>query len=159
MICTGCGYRQIGGSICSKCGAKLKKSPSKLFAGETIRTETAVESNSSSVDKKYPFKKDDLPSAPEMVRRKFAEKEKFRRKGFGLIFFWLKNLIFRSIEAVIFCGVFHGGLWLLITLANFFGGFVAPEKEIHFDLMIINQWEYIAFAIITVLTFRKRWGY
>lgn len=158
MICTRCGYQQIGGSLCSKCGSRLKKSKYKMAHNERISHEKAVESHAVPAEKKYSFKNETLPPPPEMVRRKMNEKEKFRRKGLVLIIFWIKNLVFRAVESVIFCGAFHGGIWLLITLANFFGGFVAPEKEIHFDLMIINQWEYIAFVIITVLTFRKRWG-
>ncbi|MCD6460315.1 hypothetical protein J7L67_06570, partial [bacterium] len=66
--------------------------------------------------------------------------------------------LFRGIESIIFSTIFHCGIWLLIQIANFFGGMVAPENEIRFDLYPPYQWEYIAFVIITIFTFRKRWG-
>ncbi len=162
MICPKCGQRQIGGNICSKCGTKLEKTQETLSSIGNPQSQSSPQPSAFTKQKSsfsfFRKKPSLIPPPPEHVRRKLNEKKKFKLKGFRLLFFWLYNLISRMIESVLFCGIFHCVIWLLIEIANFFGGLVSPENEISFEIMMIYKWEYIAFGIITIFTFRKRWG-
>lgn len=177
MICTKCGKQQIGGVFCTQCGSKLKSGDDKVTlklhehdqkpgarsAPDQPSEDTATTPFTPRKRGFFSRKGPDLPPPPEMVKRKFREKERFRLKGFGLILFWISNLIMRSIESVLFCAAFQITIWGLLQIGNFFGGMVAPEAEIKYSLLIIDRtsphiWEYIAFGIITILTFRRRWG-
>ena len=157
MICPKCQNKQIGGTFCVKCGSKLESS--QKTSSDQINKSTLAGKKISEKDiRDFKLNKQDIPPPPEHVQKKFLEKQKYKLKGFSLFLFWIKNLIFRGVESVIFSTIFHGGAWLLIQIANFFGGMVAPENEIRFDLYPPYQWEYIIFAIITIFTFRKKWG-
>ncbi len=162
MICPKCGQHQIGGSICSKCGTKLNKTQETLSSAGNMQNQPSPQT-SVFVKKKSSFsffkKKQSLvPPPPEHVRRKLDEKKKFKLKGFGLFFFQIYNLLTRTIESILFCAIFHSFIWLMAEIADFFGGLVSPENEISFEIMMIYKWEYIVFGIITLFTFRKRWG-
>ena len=157
MICPKCKANQVGGNFCVKCGTKLedsKQAPSL----KVDKSHFAQKKISEKDIRDFKLNKTEIPPPPEHVQKKFMEKQKYRLKGFSLIFFWIKNLIFRGFESILFSAIFHCGAWLLIQIANFFGGMVAPENEIRFDLYPPYQWEYIGFAIITIFTFRRRWG-
>ncbi|MEW6536333.1 MAG: hypothetical protein AB1454_12040 [Candidatus Auribacterota bacterium] len=176
MICSKCGNDQIGGMFCTKCGKKLKQEDAPDFTA----TEETGRKNSSFVgitpshepkikkskqEKKFTAfsKKSELPPPPESVKRKIGERDKFKRKGIMLLWFWISNMLMRSLESVLFSGFFHIALWGLLLIGNFFGGLVAPEAEVKYPLLILERatlykWEYIAFGIITIFTFRKRWG-
>lgn len=160
MICPKCKHNQIGGSFCTKCGTKLKDTPVPSGGKQQSATDSAKPKiQRPGIDAgAAPRHKGDIPPPPEIVQRKFKEKYKYKRKGFKLIFFWLYNMIVRSVESVLFCVVFHAGAWLLIEIANFFGGMVAPENQIIFNLYPPYKWEYPVFGVIVIWTFRKRWA-
>ncbi|MCB1195905.1 hypothetical protein KDK77_06950 [bacterium] len=168
--CPKCSSQQVGGSVCIRCGFKFREQDLRSQSEQALIKEKSVETadvkpisdpavnehpEQESVKRKKKFI---LPPPPERVKRKQLERAKFRRSGFGKFLFWLYNIIARGIESVLFSGVFHGGIWLLIELGNFFGGMVAPENRVAFDLMTIYQWEYVVFAVITIFTYRRRWG-
>ena len=164
MICPKCKHNQIGGSFCTKCGTKLTDAPSaqRGSSGGDRKKQPDAPVKPSKMPKKLRGSasglREDIPPPPESVQRKMREKYKYKRRGLALIGFWLYNLLTRSVESVLFCVIFHAGAWLLIEIANFFGGMVAPENQIIFNLYPPYTWEYIIFGIIVIGTFRKRWG-
>ncbi len=157
MICPKCKNNQIGGSFCTKCGTKLKEPDSSQNRPSVVEPQKQADA---AVRSPAGISRGgrEIPPPSEMVQRKMREKYKYKRKGLALIGFWLYNIIARPLESVLFCVVFHVGAWLLIEIANFFGGMVAPENQIIFNLYPPYKWEYPILGIIVIMTFRKRWG-
>lgn len=178
MNCSKCGHEQLGGMYCSQCGKKLRKQQTEVFTSTEERSKRksgrfvspsidapVVEQSTGRDSKRYTAtsKKSELPPPPEAVKRKIKERSKFQRKGLNLLYFWVSNLVMRSLESVLFFGIFHLGVWALLMIGNFFGGLVAPEAEIPYTILMIDRmelymWEWISFVVITIFTFRKRWG-
>ncbi|MCD6460958.1 hypothetical protein J7L67_09885, partial [bacterium] len=98
MICPKCNTKQIGGNFCIKCGTKLEQIKN-VHSSKIDRSSLTNKKISEKDIRNFKIDKQNIPPPPEYVQRKFLEKQKYRLKGIGLLFFWIKNFLFRGIES------------------------------------------------------------
>lgn len=83
--------------------------------------------------------------------------------GSGLIKFikavirFIKNIILRTAESIIFCAIFHFVLKGLVFGLKFIAVNVESDISNVFDSVYISYGEYCFYVIIVILTFKYRW--
>ena len=149
-FCPQCKIEQFGGGRCSRCGRRLAESKSAPAGPVAAGTGRGLRSRP-------------LPHHIEILERESRYKVDAKRRSF---LFYLGAFSARCVESAFFCIAFHFALVTVffmlsaITELTRTGGEIYEAswpQEFRYNGKWIRFYEYFAFVLITVLTFKYRW--
>lgn len=152
-FCPRCKIEQLGGSRCSRCGRALVEREFSPGGGEEAKADSWRSSAESA--QSVP-----LPQHLQFLERESRYKVERKRPG---ILFYLGAFFARCVESVVFCTAFHFVLITIIFILKAITELTRTGGEIYESSWLeevkqgIQLYEYFAFVLITLLTFKYRW--
>jgi len=153
-FCPNCKVEQLGGGRCSRCGRRLVER--KSAPPEVTDSATAPGSSPPTSPRSRP----PLPYHIAILERESRYKAEKHKRGF---LFYVVAFFARCIESVLFCVAFH---FILVTTLFMVaavteltrtGGEIYEASWPQELQKGIRMYEYFAFVLITLLTFKYRW--